>query len=507
MKMHNEVSMMADIRRLFLDTDNIHRWDTGVLPYFPRPEKVAITGLEPGGLESPDARVAEIYGSVLKEDGLFRMWYFVMPDARSRDMHEGGDHPLVAYAESDDGIHWRKPDLGLTGQRRFPGNNLLALPGGVNGVVHALPGSDFKYLASTIQIMPLEPGVSDAHGFTFNGGGTYLFASDDGLTWRQLIDKPFISHGDVASLVADPARGRYLFYQKVGLMHGLDMRRSFVGMESCDGVHWVGHEGPGNWRECFMADDYDDLLAAQAGLRIADYYSIACYPVNDLYVAVGSMFFMSSPLRFKFAQNPFGIASLRLSFSHDGMHWRHPKGRPEWMGLGEPGDLDAGFLVTASTFVEHGDDLLLYYGGSVYDHGWCVNEDFSLRDGVPLEDQRDSARIGLARLKRDRFAGFRATYRGHITAVEERGRLGNALFVNADTPKGCVRVEIAEAWKTDPLPGFTFDDCVPITVDAVRAPLQYKKARVADLPAGKPLELRFDISIGTVYGYAWGDDA
>ncbi|MHB0938173.1 MAG: hypothetical protein ACYDCO_25900 [Armatimonadota bacterium] len=495
---------MPDIRHLFLCLDKLRTWDSGLYQHCAMPEKVPITGLEPGPGGSWDARVASIYGSVLKEDGLFRMWYCVMPDAEN--YAENPDHILIAYAESDDGIHWRKPDLGITGRQRYPGNNLLPLPGAVMGVAPALPGMDYKYLACTIQIGPLEPDVCDVPGLSYHGNGTYFFASDDGFHWRQLTERPILEQGDVASLIADPAHNRYLLYQKVGMMHGLDARRSFIGLESRDGVHWEGFEDVHRWRECFLADDYDDLLAQQAGLRIMDHYGVAVYPVSEtFYVSVESLFYIGSPLVFRFAQNPNGIAATRLGFSHNGMDWRNPRGRPTWLGLGKPGDFDAGFIVTANTFLEHGDDLLLYYGGSRGDHGWSINEDFSMRQDIPLEEQRNSGNIGLARIKRDRFASLSTTFRSQFS-VDADMRTGEALYVNAGCPQGSLRVAIYDLLKNQPLPGFTLDDCYPITGDHLRAPVCFKGARVRDIPKEKWIKLHFALERGEVFGYAWGEE-
>ena len=50
-----------------------------------------------------------LYGSVILEGGRYRMWYFARPG--------------VGYAESADGIHWTRPELGLVkidrGKRRI----------------------------------------------------------------------------------------------------------------------------------------------------------------------------------------------------------------------------------------------------------------------------------------------------------------------------------------------------------------------------------------------------
>ncbi len=495
----------ADTRHLFLDTDALREWDAGIIQRFPQAEKMPITGLEPGPVGAWDARGTEIYGSVLKENGRFRMWYCAFPDAASLD--DVYDHSYVCYAESDDGIRWRKPDLRLAGQLRYPGNNLLPLPGFVMGVVRALPATGTRYLAACI-VNPygraLEPDIWGEH-FEFNGHGTYFFGSDDGLRWRQLTPQPPVAAGDVACLVADPAAGRYLLYQKILVNHGLETRRAFTCLQSRDGIHWEGggDERPGSWPEHFLADDYDDLQAAQAGFKIADHYDVAVHRVGDLYVGVETIFQIGLPLRFGFNQNPNGLAAFRLAYSHDGLVWRHPKGRPLWMTTGAPGAFDAGFLVSATTFVEHDDHLLLYYTGNRYDHGALINPDFTVRADVSVAARRALAAIGLARIRRDRFAALTATYKGRFS-VEAGCRQGDGLLVNARCPEGCLRMAIAARNAREPLPGFTFEDCVPFTGDATRAPIRFRAEKVADIPADKPLHLHFEVCRGELYGYEWG---
>jgi len=54
---------------------------------------------------------AQAWGSVIQEpSGLFRMWYFAMNGERRWDELDRGGY---CYAESWDGVHWEKPDLGL----------------------------------------------------------------------------------------------------------------------------------------------------------------------------------------------------------------------------------------------------------------------------------------------------------------------------------------------------------------------------------------------------------
>ena len=500
-----------DTRRVFLDIDSLSQWDRGLMQRFPQAEKFAITGVEPGPEDSCDACCAN-YATVLQEGGRFRMWYCAQPKKQS--YAENADHWFICYAESEDGIHWVKPDLGITGQHRYPGNNLLALPGSCQGVVRALPGSQFKYLSVCIQSAPLEPDITDIPGNAYDGGGTFIFGSDDGLHWRQLAK--VVCHGDAASLYTDAAAGRYLLYQKAGLIHGLRTRRCIIGLESRDGIHWEGYDGlpygAHKWRECFMADDYDDVIASQRGFDLADHYGVVVHRVGELYVAVENIFTMGLPIGLRFGQNPGGLGHFRLAFSHNAVNWRRPKGRPAWLELGQPGEFDAGFMVPGMNFLEQGDEVWMYYSGCPFEHGMGLNQDFSLDTNVPLSDYFGLWKIGLIKIKRDRYASLAATYISRFDMDPDAH--GSAplfihpehpqLFINACCPHGAIRVALGERGKQDNLPGFSFEDCVPVAGDSVRVPVRFRNRSMADIPPGKAFSLRFEISRGEIFGYEFG---
>lgn len=262
-----------------------------------------------------------------------------------------------------------------------------------------------------------------------------------------------------------------------------------------------------------MADDYDDLIAAQRGFQVGEYYGICLHQVGGLYLAISSFFTVGLPLQTRAGQNPNGLCLFRLAFSHDGMHFRHPAGRPAFLELGQPGEFDAGFATSMSNLVEHGDDQLFYYSGGRYAHGWCINPNFSMRRDIALEDQRRMYTMGLARIKRDRFASLSATYKGRVD-VEIGPRQGERLLINARCPRGWVRFALAEQRsplhveppKGESLPGFSFDECVPFAGDAVRHAVQFKNASVGSIPADKSLILRLEIAAGDVYAYEWAED-
>ncbi|MCX7706081.1 MAG: hypothetical protein N2115_07505, partial [bacterium] len=401
-------------KRIFLDTSSVTEWDSHIVQCFSKPEKVPIYGLEPGSKGEWDAAGTTCFGSVIKEDGVFRMWYngLRIPS----DYCEQVDLPVICYAESDDGIHWKKPDLKITGQHRYPGNNILALPGAPCGIVKTLPGAQWKYLACTfLYNRPLEKNVQDIpeNPDPVKGNyGTHLWVSNDGLRWKHL--KRLFAYNDNACLITDFETARYLLYQKIMSTHGLSVRRTWIGLESKDGENWEGYEGIRKWRECFFCDDFDDIIARMNGFINSEVYCVCVYRVGEILVSIETIFDVGLPLYQKFAANANGLCHTRIGFSYDGFRWRYPPGRPLFLERGDTGESDAGWIMPSTTLVEHDGYLLFYYGGSKFDHGWCINPDFTLRKDILLSEHRGTIRIMMARIKKDRFGGLAAISKGRV---------------------------------------------------------------------------------------------
>ena len=70
----------------------------------------------PGKPGDPDHPRVYYYGTVLKIDGEYRMWYTGWDKERKRQ---------VLYAVSRDGVRWEKPDLGLVEYNGNRQNNLV----------------------------------------------------------------------------------------------------------------------------------------------------------------------------------------------------------------------------------------------------------------------------------------------------------------------------------------------------------------------------------------------
>ncbi len=76
-----------------------------------------------GQAGTPDAKGVQFYGSVIREGGKFRMWYVAFDDDTENKV--ASSRWRAAYAESDDGVNWIKPNLGLVEYHGNKNNNLI----------------------------------------------------------------------------------------------------------------------------------------------------------------------------------------------------------------------------------------------------------------------------------------------------------------------------------------------------------------------------------------------
>ncbi|HCD01265.1 MAG TPA: hypothetical protein DER64_12125, partial [Planctomycetaceae bacterium] len=121
---------------------------------------------------------------VLFQDGdIYRMYY------RAGDWRSLGDpthENFTCYAESRDGVHWTRPELGLVEFRGSKKNNII-LTGDISLTFvpfkdtnpECKPSEQYKALA--VRDKPTR--------------GLHAFASEDGIRWQPMSSKPLITKG------------------------------------------------------------------------------------------------------------------------------------------------------------------------------------------------------------------------------------------------------------------------------------------------------------------------
>lgn len=189
--------------------------------HHPVAREVAIVFDEPW-----EGSASAAYVSVFQDGGVYRMYYrgLQYDVAKRRVSHP--NPPVICYAESDDGIAWRKPRLGIC---EFQGSR-------DNNIVWAGPGAaEFAVFRDDNPAAPADARYKMMVA-EYQKGLTVL-KSPDGLHWTPLSDQPVITKGafDSQNLAFwDTVQGQYRAYFRV-FRRG---HRDIDTATSQDFVHW-----------------------------------------------------------------------------------------------------------------------------------------------------------------------------------------------------------------------------------------------------------------------------
>ena len=409
---------------------------------------------------------ASIYGSVLQEDGLFRMWYQAWP----RDW-DGSDAVAVGCAESDDGVVWRKPPRGLVEYGGCRDNHLCDLPFHSPSVLvdpGAGPGARYRAFGYT------DPKKLSRYDVEVPARGFYTASSADGFHWHVEADAPQWPHADVITSVWDEETDCARICLKWnGLCNGMFRRRFFDAT-------WAHGQASAPVAALFP-DELDDINARARGFVGADYYGASLLPAGSS--MVGILWNFRHVHALGNSENPGmwygnnGQVDLSIVYQLGrGGRWLHLPNRPDWLAAHEAPKWARGDLYTASSPIHVGDETWLYFTGTQDWHGWSgVGEDTrQWRERAAVDG--GFARIGLMKWPRDRLAGYRADLRERLVLKAETAPNpgDSGLTLNVVTrPKGNARVAITGA-DHQPLPGYDFADCAPITGDHLDARVRWQ---------------------------------
>jgi hypothetical protein len=417
------------------------------------------------------------YTTVLDEDGRLRMWY------NARD--EAGTSNL-AYAESTDGVHWTKPNLGLVSYKGSTANNLVGIPYFEGAVYRDPRGKDeerYIYLTSI-----------------HKGGGIFRYASPDGLRWKRDADPllPFECDSQNVAFWDEP-KGKYALYLRGwGPKSARNDRRKVVRVEATRLAGPVGlvparsihHENGDVARQPWIDTEAPTVLAADdKDAADVDIYTNAMqpYPLDpNWYVGFPSLFrhFVGSPQ--KVAD---GWTESQFVGSRDGVHW-HRYDREVYVGPGMPERYSGSMVYLGLGLIVRGDEIWQYGTRYRTTHG-----------DVPGRAQQDDGGIYRFVQRVDGFvsADF-ANETGwcRLAAVKVEGR---QLMLNLDAgAMGQLRVGLLDG-DGRPIAGYGPEDCEAVQLNSTRAPVKWKRG--GDLAAleGRTVQVVFTGARTKLYSF------
>jgi len=409
-----------------------------------------------------------------EKSGKFKMWYNVRIFVKA----ENGltYRAPTCYAESADGIHWTKPNLGIFKFGSDKNNNITLSQGTIDGLFYEPqhPEPEKRYRA----LVWHDPRGQDAYA---PREGFYLYWSPDGLHWQGDNRTCIIPNGQSRNFPAQPCGGvgdttnfswdsklkKYVASTKVLFRN--PTLRTLAHSESDDLIHWtrpvmIMH------RDGFDADD-------QLG-------ELTRFPYESMWIGMLGVY--------QWRKTGFKQKYPQLAASRDGRHWYRAGDRKPFIPLGADDSWDPDFTIPARPGpILVGDELWFYYWGT-------RRSEREKKKGI---NRPSLMHIGLGTLRRDGFVSLNAGNKSGTVVTRPLTFEGKALFVNAEVGRtGYVKVALREI-SGKPVEPYLLEKCNPITGDLLEGRVTWKDRNTIDHPHQRSMRLVFELKNAKLYSF------
>ncbi|MBI5693827.1 MAG: hypothetical protein HZC55_27445 [Verrucomicrobia bacterium] len=416
------------------------------------------------------------YVSVVDEGERLRMWY---------DTRESTQVAHLAYAESTDGVHWTKPELGIVTHSSGQANNLVG--------VSSLEGNVFRD--------PQARTEAERYVYVssvYRGGGIYRFTSPDGLRWRRDSQPLLPFEGDSQNVTLwDPALGRYvLFLRGWDRLDPRNQWRRLVRTEAerLDQPLPVVPGGKGRHagdpgRAPLITDELPVVFACDAqDPADTDVYTNAIqrYPLApEWYVGFPSLY-RHAP---KSTHRNDGRTETHFIASRDGVKWERYSRAP-YVRPGLPGSEMENMVYLGTGFVIRGDEIWHYGTGYRTTHGDTPGRQRQADGAVFRWVQRVDGFVSLD-------TGLRlGTARTRPVRVD-----GRSLRLNLDTGAlGEMRVGLLDR-DGAPIAGRGADDCRILQINATGAQVTWADGGDLESLQGREVCVEFRSTRTKLYSF------
>jgi len=455
-------------RELFVDDYLVEKLDGArrVL-HHPTPQEVSLARDKPweGNISG--------YTTVFQDGELYRMYYrgsdTIYEPGKVRQPHR----QVVCYAESPDGIHWKRPELGLV---EFEGSKQNNIIWDGHGSHNFTPFKD---------VNPKCKPDARYKAVGTGKGGLMAFRSPDGIHWSVLADEPIITKGafDSQNLAFwDSVREEYRAYVR-DFRNGRDIRTC----TSEDFLHWT-----------------EPVFLEYSPGRVSQLYTngvIPYYRAPHLFLGFPTRYVDHgwAPSTKKLPQLEYRelvASSSRRSGTAftDGMFMSSRDARR--------------FDVWPESFIRPGIQRpgSWFYGDNY--QNWGIVETRSPIEGAPpvlafypseAGRQPGGNRLRRFTLRIDGFVSVTAPLSGGELLTKPVIFEGGKLTLNYSTSAaGGIRVEIQDP-DGKPLQGFALDDCPEIFGDEIERVVRWKDAPDLSKRSGTPVRLRFVLRDADLY--------
>ncbi len=455
-------------RELFVDKLLIDKLDGVRLKlHTPRPGGVALR------FDGPADERFCFYTTVLKDGDTYRMYYRGHPGTNWLES-------VTCYAESSDGKHWTKPNLGLVEVNGSRENNAILPTGEAFGA-----------------FLDTRPGVPEDERFKANMVtrrdrklvGLMGYVSGDGIHWREVQDELLLSstlpnHFDSQNVMFwSEVEQCYVIYAR----HSVGGKRATARATSTDFLNWSD----------FTLMSYSDTQSTTPSQHLYTNQTQPYFRAPHIYMSLAG--------RFQAGRRALTDEQAQAVDVHTG-------------GGGARDIADGVFLTSRAGSTEYDFEFReSFVRPGIGLSNWTSRNNYPVCGIVPtgphemsLYVQRDygqpTAYLERMTLRTDGFVSVCAPFDGGELLTKPLEFSGDRLSLNyATSAAGGLRVEIQDA-AGQPLPGFTLDDCAEIIGDEIDRVVHWKGGSDVSPLAGQPVRLRFVMQDADLYAIQFGKD-
>jgi len=416
-------------------------------------------------------------------DKLFKCWYWAAYQSTQ---------PLqsrTCYAISRDGVHWEKPALDVV-----PGTNIVLLdePGVLRNSSTEWLDLDEKDPQRRFKMFRVVIEETTVAGKKSSSKRMKISFSPDGIHWKPAADTD--ECGDRSTVFYNGLRKVWVYSLRTGGKLVSRCRGYAETPDPLQGIRW-GNSKTSKQVIWVGADSLDsareDLVLRRIPERPWDLvpsqlYNLDCVAYESLLLGEFSIW-RGHPLQ----ERP-KINEVCLGFSRDGFHWTRPDRRAFCPVSEDRQTWNWGNLQSAGGCCLVVGDKLYFYVGAV--------------SGRIRPPHADPSNVGLAILRRDGFASMDAGSQEASLTTRKLRFNGKRLFVNADAPRGALRVEVLDV-DGRPIAPFTKENCISVAVDDTICPVRWNGVEDLSAVAGKPVRFRFHLRAGKLYAFWCSPDA
>ena len=408
-------------------------------------------------------------------------------------LYRASDEALTGYAESIDGIHWVKPLISGDGK-----SNLITYHGKTRGT----------FYEAAFMIDPTVPwGHAEKYKAAYNPGNTKcaIAYSEDGIHWNGYNGGKSVT-GRAADtfnqILWDPIGKCYLLLTRtdIGDEGGLLESRSSRIMAHEQNNNLTAH--PTAWKTLVNINvDDPEAKITKAGVPERQMESMNVWVYENLYFGLmhvltageltgseGRVAVADPDKRPEADVVDFYIGTSRNGQDFD-RSWIYA--RKPFIPRGPDGSFDKAMLQPSSQIITRNDEHFIYYTGQYSQHH------------APEAAQKESGKIGLAKLPLDRFICQKAGEKTGTITTRPFMLEGDRLEVNVDARAGWFQIELLDSAGIG-IEGYSGNAAKRYErTDELRLKPVWKSENNLSQLKGKTIKLRFTMQNARLYAFGF----